>query len=108
MKCSHPIHAAIPPFLDQKHPVRGVRGEQAGFPQPRQRHGPELPLPEVLGGIQQAIVNLSWDFPTVQQFIRDRFQGKQRRDLGDSDLITLLYHLQVAAAELPTPKQPTG
>ena len=107
MKCSYRVEVPAPPFLDQKISLRGVRGEKPRFPQLGARHPlGELPLGEVLVNIQQSISRLGWDFPTVQQFIRDRFQGKQRRDLADRDLITLLYHLQVAAAEFPTPQPP--
>jgi hypothetical protein len=109
MKCSYPVEVPVPPSFDQKTLVRGVRGEKSRFPQARPEHpSEELPLGEMLTSIQQTIGKLDWDFATVQQFIRDRFQGKQRRDLADSDLVTLLYHLQVALTETTTPPCPSG
>jgi hypothetical protein len=109
MKCSYPVEVPVPPSFDQKTLVRGVRGEKSHFPQARPEYpSEELPLGEILTSIQQTIGKLDWDFATVQQFIRDRFQGKQRRDLADSDLVTLLYHLQVALTETTTPPCPSG
>ncbi|MDA0673615.1 MAG: hypothetical protein O3C67_07920, partial [Cyanobacteria bacterium] len=62
----------------------------------------DWPLPEVLGHIQTTIRQLGWDFQQVQGFIRDRFQGRQRRDLKDAELPTLLYYLKVAATQAAT------
>lgn len=62
----------------------------------------DWPLPEVLDQIQTTIRQLGWNFQQVQGFIRDRFQGRQRRDLKDAELPTLLYYLKVAATQAAT------
>lgn len=79
---------------------RGVRGEDAHFPQPNQPIGLPIALEEIQNGLRQQVQRLGWSGRQVAQLIAQKFGGRRRSELQDSELLTLLYHLQTVNPSL--------
>jgi hypothetical protein len=78
-------------------PERGVRGEDASFPQGELgEDAPVLPMPldELEQRIKAGVQRLGWHWEHLNAFIAEQFDGRRRSQLRDDELLMLLYYLQ--------------
>jgi hypothetical protein len=78
-------------------PERGVRGDEASFPQgERGEDAPVLPMPldELEQRIKAGVQRLGWHWEHLNAFIAEQFDGRRRSQLRDDELLMLLYYLQ--------------
>ena len=110
MKCSPPRVKTLSKKKSKTSFPRGVRGEQASFPQverPKlrlvsQSNLPQLPptsgidpeQDEVIQAIQCQVRSLGWTLDEIQAFIANKFGGKHRYQLSHDELTLLLYYLR--------------
>lgn len=72
---------------------RGVRGDEACFPQPPTPAELDF-VADITAGCRRQVQRLGWDVAELQQFVAEHFKGKPRSQLDNNELILLLYYLQ--------------
>ena len=75
----------------------GWRGDELGFPQSETTL--PIPLGELQSLIQRQVQGLAWTAEQVKVFVSGCFGGRNRSQLRDDELLTLLYHLRVEALD---------
>jgi hypothetical protein len=88
---------AVGSDIENLSPERGVRGEEASFPQGESvEDAPELPMPldELEQRIKAGVQRLGWHWEQLNAFIAEQFDGRRRSQLRDDELLMLLYYLQ--------------
>ena len=72
---------------------RGVWGDECDYPQASESDSP-IPVEELRSALQRQWHRLGWSASEANQFIAERFGGRRRSELGDEELVLLLYSLQ--------------
>ncbi|MEO0488046.1 MAG: hypothetical protein AAFZ49_00635 [Cyanobacteria bacterium J06659_2] len=93
MKCKAPSVLKLGLEKQQSIHERGVWGDERDYPQASEVNS-SIPIEELRGALQRQWQRLSWSVSEVSQFIAEQFGGRRRSELGDEELVLLLYYLQ--------------